>query len=76
MNGSKRPLMQERMRLVQLAEPGQYSGQHVECDYCAADATWYHWADSGYPGAVNRDAFACNSHVGYLNPTRWLGASS
>ena len=58
---------QEHMPLLQLSQPGKvYSrdDDHVECDYCDADATWYHFADRT---GVNRDACACDTHVGLLN---------
>ncbi len=57
---------QEHMPVTQLAEPGRYhmTGEHAGCDYCATDAIWFHFAD---PRNVNRDAFACNDHVGLLN---------
>ena len=60
------------MPLVQLGQPGWdgVKGVHVDCDYCAADAVWYHWADR----CVNRDCYACDAHVSLLNP--FYGVSS
>jgi hypothetical protein len=61
------------MPIVGLGRPGfdAMKGRHVECDYCTADATWHHWAVAPTPGRegldVNRDAYACNAHVGLLN---------
>ena len=40
---------------------------HVECDYCDADATWYHWADSRSERSVNRECYACDEHAKWLN---------
>lgn len=55
---------QEHMPLVQLARPGvSLDGQPRSCDYCTAGAVWYHWADQW----AHRDAYACDTHVGFLN---------
>lgn len=35
------------------------------CDYCATDAAWFHFGDKRN---VDRDCYACDSHVGLLNP--------
>ena len=53
-----------RMPLVQLSQPGKSHGGHAYCDYCTADAVWFHWADR----YVNRDCYACDVHVSMLNP--------
>lgn len=50
----------EHMPIVEVF--GSHTGK--KCDYCPADAAWYHWADH----IVDRDAYACQSHVGLLNP--------
>ena len=50
---------QEHMPLV-----GMGTMPRRECDYCSADATWLHWADKR---SVNRDAYACDTHVRFLN---------
>ena len=55
---TKREFKQEHMPLVGLVSP------HHECDYCSADAAWFHWADKRN---VNRDAYACDTHVCVLN---------
>ena len=49
--------------------PGQdnISKQHVECDYCDADAAWYHWTSNVTKQSVNRECYACVEHVGLLN---------
>ena len=52
------------MPLVQLSQPGKSHGGHAYCDYCTADAVWFHWADR----YVNRDCYACDVHVSMLNP--------
>ena len=54
------------MPLVQLSQPGKdlVKGIDVHCDYCVADAVWYHWADH----IVARECYACDVHVGLLNP--------
>jgi hypothetical protein len=64
---TKRELVQERMALAVLGQPGQYEGRHVECVYCTADAVWFHWASKAAP--PNRDAFACDEHVRWLDPS-------
>jgi len=62
---TKREPIQEHMPVVLLRTPGQnYGGVHVECDYCDADATWYHWAT---PSSVDRDCYACDEHAKWLN---------
>ena len=53
--------IQEHMPVVQFKVPGD--GTDRRCDYSPALATWFHWADQH----VDRDAFACNDHVHYLN---------
>ena len=56
---------QLRLPLVQLAEAGRYmymSG-HVYCDYCSNDAVWLHFES----GPKDRNYFACNEHVRWLN---------
>ena len=45
--------------------PGFEPETPEECDYCPADATHWHFADS----VVNRDAYACDEHLVYLS--RW-----
>ncbi len=57
--------VKNRMPLVQLTQPAKHSlfGGDVHCDYCPADAVWFHWADR----IVARDCYACDAHVGLLN---------
>jgi hypothetical protein len=62
---TKTKFKQERMPLTRLAEHGRYNGGHVCCDYCTADAVYYHFADR----RVNRDAYACAAHMRFLNPS-------
>ena len=57
--------VKNHMPLVQLSQSGKSpGGGHVHCDYCIADAVWYHWADQH----VARDCYACDVHVSLLNP--------
>ncbi len=44
--------LKNHLPLVLLSQPGKsLSGGDAHCDYCAADAVWFHWADL----YVNRD---------------------
>jgi len=71
----KREPVQEHMPLVQLRTPGVSTNavdariEHVESDYCPEAATWHHW---GVASSVNRDCYACDEHVHWLN--RYYGA--
>jgi hypothetical protein len=62
---TKREQIQEHMPLIGYRN---HDGKYAECDYCTHDATYFHFAVSGYKGAVDRDAYACNAHVYLLNP--------
>jgi hypothetical protein len=65
---TKRDPIQEHMPVVMLGTPGQnHGGVHVECDYCDADATSFHWASNVTEHSVDRDCYACDEHAGLLN---------
>ena len=53
------------MALSPLPAPGQYEGRHVVCDYCDADAVWFHWAST--VTLPDRDCYACAEHVHWLD---------
>jgi hypothetical protein len=64
---TKMPELKHRPRslpLCQLAEAGQYNGEHAYCNYCTGDAVWFHFADDRW----NHEHFACDEHVILLNP--------
>jgi hypothetical protein len=64
-------MIQEHMPVVRLGEERLQAG--IECDYCDEPAAWFHWAVRQTRLDVNRDAYACGQHVGYLNRyTRWF----
>lgn len=67
MTMTKREPKKERMALIGMT-PGRdpFRDERVECDYCRADATWRHWASKF--NLPDRDAYACDTHVGLLNP--------
>ncbi len=61
----REPKQEPRMMVMPLAyNPCYEPSVWPECDYCEAGATMWHFANH----EVNRDAYACSSHVRLLDP--------